>query len=145
MIVALPVAVAGFVLTDQPRFAFGILVGCAVVGQIITPDLDQEEVTRSEWEVIKRTGPLGWFWVALWWLYARAIPHRHWLSHAPVIGTVLRWLYLSLPVLAAFALLSHDVAGVLLTTGQTLLNPVLVGVLVGNGVADAVHWLMDVV
>jgi uncharacterized metal-binding protein len=46
----------------------------------------------------------------IWLPYQKKIPHRHWLSHAPIVGSALRLLYLAvglLPVWLAFPELSQ--------------------------------------
>ncbi len=55
-------------------------------GMYLSPDLDL--VSRP----FKRWGFLRWFWLP----YQRLIPrHRHWLSHGPVVGSVVRLVYLA--------------------------------------------------
>lgn len=57
-----------------------------LAGMYLSPDLDL--VSRP----FKRWGLLRFIWLP----YQRLIPrHRHWLSHGPVIGSVLRLLYLT--------------------------------------------------
>jgi uncharacterized metal-binding protein len=55
-------------------------------GMYLSPDLDL--VSRP----FKRWGLLRFIWLP----YQRLIPrHRHWLSHGPVIGSIVRLLYLA--------------------------------------------------
>lgn len=56
----------------------------------INPDLDHiEAVIRS-----KLNGSLiDKYWGLRWYLYGLFIPHRHWLSHLPIIGTMVRLIY----------------------------------------------------
>jgi uncharacterized metal-binding protein len=66
----------------------GLIAGAAhyVGGLMLSPDLDL--VSRP----YKRWGFLRWLWLP----YQRLIPrHRHWLSHGPVIGSLVRLLYLT--------------------------------------------------
>lgn len=60
------------------------IVGVLVSGFFLSPDLDILSKPYQRW------GWLRW----LWWPYQRLIPHRSWLSHGPIIGTVLRVAYL---------------------------------------------------
>ncbi|MDS3860726.1 metal-binding protein [Thermosynechococcaceae cyanobacterium BACA0444] len=60
------------------------IVGVLVSGFFLSPDLDILSKPYQRW------GWLRW----LWWPYQRFIPHRSWLSHGPIIGTVLRVAYL---------------------------------------------------
>jgi len=62
---------------------------------MLGPDLDIYSVQYTRW------GPLRWIWLP----YQIAIKHRSPYSHGPVIGTVLRVIYLSV-WLALFALLT---------------------------------------
>jgi uncharacterized metal-binding protein len=66
----------------------GIIAAAAYYlgGMYLSPDLDL--VSRP----FKRWGCLRWFWLP----YQRLIPrHRHWLSHGPVIGSIVRLVYLA--------------------------------------------------
>ncbi len=55
-------------------------------GMYLSPDLDL--VSRP----FKRWGLLRWLWLP----YQRLIPrHRHWLSHGPVVGSLVRLVYLA--------------------------------------------------
>lgn len=113
--------------------ALGAFAGCGIVGQILSPDLDQVTVTRSEWSVIKRLGPLGWIFVIYWSVYAWAIPHRHPISHAPILSTAIRLAYMFAP--------AWLLAGSVAVPGWA--TPVLAGMVVGLMVSDTAHWIMD--
>jgi uncharacterized metal-binding protein len=66
----------------------GLIAGAAhyVGGLMLSPDLDL--ISRP----YKRWGLLRWLWLP----YQRFIPrHRHWLSHGPVIGSIVRLVYLA--------------------------------------------------
>jgi uncharacterized metal-binding protein len=81
----------------------GIPVG-SWIGCVFTPDRDyHERLTEEELNAIRRWGWLGHF--TIWYLnpYGYRMEHRHWLSHAPVISTLGRLLYLLCP--PAFCLL----------------------------------------
>jgi len=73
------------------------------VGAVVTPDLDMQQRTEEE-RRMGRIPVVGWLWRALWWPYAAAIPHRAWLSHGIVIGTLGRAAYLALWAQIALAL-----------------------------------------
>ena len=76
----------------------GVLVGAAaflVGGLWLSPDLD----TRSN--PTRRWGPLAWLWAP----YRRLLRHRSLLSHAPLLGTTGRLLYLGALALLLAALL----------------------------------------
>ena len=67
-----------------------------VAGHLVTPDLDVDAITHEERRAL-RAGCFGWAWVAWWWPYARLMAHRG-LSHAPLLGTLTRAVYLLWPI-----------------------------------------------
>lgn len=93
MLWAVYVAYQGF-----PQAAVGMMIG-ALAGLWITPDIDHWVRTHEEYRVYRHFGSfVGKLWQSYWSPYATFIPHRHWLSHFPVIGTALRIFYLGIPV-----------------------------------------------
>ena len=63
-------------------------------GLYLSPDLDLKSNPWKRWGVLRFI-----------WLPYQRIPHRHWLSHAPIVGSIGRLLYLGLwlsPVAIAF-------------------------------------------
>jgi uncharacterized metal-binding protein len=63
-------------------------------GLYLSPDLDLKSLPWKRWGILR----------FLWLPYQR-IPHRHWLSHAPFVGSIGRLLYLGVllsPVAIAF-------------------------------------------
>ncbi len=50
-------------------------LGC-LLGIPLTPDLDQESISSSEYWLIKWTLGLGFLWAMLWYPYARLCKHR---------------------------------------------------------------------
>ena len=70
-----------------------VAAGAFLVGGLwLSPDLDTRSLATRRW------GPLR----VLWWPYRHLIRHRSILSHSPLLGTLLRLLYLAL---IAFAVL----------------------------------------
>jgi uncharacterized metal-binding protein len=65
----------------------GLVVGLShfVGGWYLSLDLDLKSRPFLRWGVLK----------SIWVPYQDRIPHRHWLSHAPVIGSVVRLFYLA--------------------------------------------------
>jgi uncharacterized metal-binding protein len=55
-------------------------------GLYLSPDLDLKSLPWRRWGVLR----------FIWLPYQKAISHRHWLSHAPIIGSIVRLLYLGL-------------------------------------------------
>lgn len=115
-------AVSGAASGDWP-FAFWSAAG-AFAGILITPDLDHDDGSISQHFVRGVSGAAEKVWWLYWYPYRRALAHRSFFSHAPVIGTVIRvfylfwWLYL-----AGYGL-----------------PPAFV---IGLAAADIAHWLMD--
>jgi uncharacterized metal-binding protein len=76
-------------------------------------------------------------WRSLWLPYAQLIPHRSWVSHAPVIGTILRLVYLVFMT-----------GLVLMALGLSVEPGSLPGWWIwaasGLAVSDALHWAADV-
>lgn len=68
----------------------------AFCGLVIEPDLDQD-AQAAPLSTMRETGGdgLARIWQLYWSPYAHAIPHRSWVSHFPVIGTLGRVLYLA--------------------------------------------------
>ncbi|RYG70557.1 hypothetical protein EON80_07640 [bacterium] len=93
--VALAAVSLGVVSGATGDFKTGLAcaTGC-LFGIMMTPDLDQEGLSRSENNIIKWTMGLGFLWLMLWYPYARLIKHRSPLSHFPILGTAGRLLYL---------------------------------------------------
>ena len=89
----LSLASAGAMLAGYPLPAIGLAVG-AVGGHIAPPDLDLPGITYCERRILRWNRVAGILWRWYWFLYSMLIPHRHWLSHLPGIGTAGRMLYL---------------------------------------------------
>ncbi|MEH1964803.1 MAG: metal-binding protein [Nostoc sp.] len=88
--------------------AGGFLFG----GLMFGPDLDIYSVQFQRW------GFLRWIWLP----YQKSLRHRSFLSHGPIIGTILRVLYLGclLAILAIFVLTIAEKLGNLSFTWQDL-------------------------
>ncbi len=65
-------------------------VSVLISGYFLSPDLDIQSRPYHRW------GILRW----LWWPYQNLIPHRSCFSHGPIIGTLLRLVYLGSLILA---------------------------------------------
>ena len=135
-IAIIPTGIAtGLAVTSIPH-GIGAAVGC-FLGIAMTPDLDQISISKNEWRLVKKFGPLGFLWCAYWWLYARIIPHRSIWSHLPILGTVIRLLYITTPIVAFC--LWQDYIPVL---PQYIIDT-LIGTLIGLSISDTLHWCMD--
>lgn len=123
------------------------LAGGALLGVLLTPDLDLETGSISQRVVRHQAGrTLGAAWRLLWFPYGLAIGHRSALSHLPGLGTALRLAYLVLVPWAAWWLLARAF-GLAGPPGPELayawlLGPGWWGVL-GLAVSDLAHYIMD--
>jgi uncharacterized metal-binding protein len=128
---AVPSALAVTALLQDPIAGALAAAGC-VLGIPVSPDLDQDGVTLAEGVVYGHLGAIpGILWRSYWMPYALAIPHRHWTSHAPVVGTLLRILYLLIVPLIV------DLRGTVAVALK--LWPLWLGL----AISDMAHWAMD--
>lgn len=119
--------------------AFGL--GC-LTGLVLTPDLDVDHGSYSHRIVGRTAGQLArWIWWMMWWPYARLIPHRSFWSHFPVLGTLLRLVYLAggplLLLWSLNALYPHSFPA--LPGWHPLFNWIFAGL----ATVDAQHTLLD--
>lgn len=112
-------------------------LGC-LSGIALTPDLDQEGLSSSEYWLIKWTMGLGFLWTMLWYPYARLCKHRSVLSHFPVLSTLFRLLYLSIFPAIAFAFGWMPPAQDWLAYKAPMLWAI--GGLI---ISDVAHWALD--
>jgi uncharacterized metal-binding protein len=109
-----------------------LIPGC-LTGLLVGPDLDVDEGNKS-YGIMRELGCIpGTVWKVVWWPYS-FIPHRHWLSHMPIISTALRVMWL--------ALITFGFAGQILWLVQ---EPVFWWYVAGLALADAHHWFLDTV
>lgn len=128
------VAVATLAITRDPMYAIAGGLGC-LAGIPLTPDLDQEGISSSEYWIIKWTLGLGFLWTMVWFPYALLCPHRSFISHFPIISTLIRLMYLSFFVTIAYYL------GLYLPAIPIIY---LIWFVAGLIVSDSVHWALDV-
>lgn len=125
----------GDYLPGSALAGLGVFLGCGIVGQILSPDLDQTTITASEWTVIRRLGPFAGLWIAAWWPYATLIKHRSPLSHYPGLGTVGRLAYLLWGPL--WYIMSRDIQV------PVWAMVIFTGMVAGLVVSDTAHYVMD--
>lgn len=123
LVLAPIVAYGTLVRMHNPLVAIGIGAGC-VFGVVLSPDLDINHSTYGENLL---PGCVGDVFRTYWWLYSFVLPHRHWLSHAPIVGTLIRIVY------AFWWIALID------THWFVVLTPVWCGL----ALSDIAHWLMD--
>lgn len=129
LVSALPTGVLVYVYTGRADLAALSALG-TIAGIPLSPDLDVDHKTYSEYIIDQYLGKIaGYVWYLVWLPYAKAIPHRHFLSHFPLLGTAIRLAYVWLWLLP-FGL------------GLPLSEPAL-WFYVGIAVSDLIHWAMD--
>lgn len=65
------------------------VAGC-LVGLFVMPDMDVDNGNISDYLIRKVSRPAQWLWRLFWTPYALLVPHRHFISHFPILGTFLR-------------------------------------------------------
>lgn len=145
-----------FTLTDVVIFTLSIPLAL-----IVTPDWDVDEGFIGDYYIrkIMFTDLFFDIWLAP---YRKAIKHRSPLSHWPVLGTLLRVIYIFVPPIVVIfkdqatnrlrllllslpaqliSLLFWWLVGLLLYVGFDIIRlwPLIVGLVV----FDSIHWLMD--
>lgn len=117
-----------------------------LAGLLVNPDLDVDNGSISQRVVRKSTGCLpGLIWSTLWYPYAILIPHRSPLSHWPILGTILRLVYLVLIFhLVLFGLhFTIGLAPITTHTGALSLPVWALPAFLGLALSDALHYLFD--
>lgn len=126
--------------TSDPRLALFAGIG-SVSGILLTPDLDQESISASEWKLIQITCGIGFLWNALWGPYSTFIPHRSVLSHLPVLGTCLRLLYLYAALSICLWIFDSTLS---LPSFEVLVrSPDFRAFVAGLVASDISHWILD--
>ena len=104
-----------------------VIVGEAI-GLVVTPDLDLTEARRG------RARGLARLWRLFWWPYGKMFGHRG-ISHAPIVGTLTRLLYIAV------------ILGIMEVSGIGMVEWVLtleVGLIaLGLVLADLLHVILD--
>jgi uncharacterized metal-binding protein len=131
------------VLLQQPiPPALAISAGC-LVGLVLTPDLDVDDGCISIEFVRHTLGRIpALIWQAIWWPYAVLIQHRSWLSHGPVISTLIRLAYVAAgPALVWWLVDQHYPLPAVHFQYYDWMGFALAGLML----ADTLHFVLDVV
>ena len=118
---------------DQVASGVACALGC-LLGIPLTPDLDQESISSSEYAIVKWTLGLGFLWMMFWYPYARLCKHRSPLSHWPLLGTIGRLLYLTISLSGATYLGWQPPQ-----VPQSLVLWTILGLII----SDTAHWVLD--
>ena len=82
-----------YCFTNSLLIAIGLPLGY-LIGRIVTPDLDQANITKTEWDAMRNAKLLGVFFVMYWLPYGYLMKHRSSLSHSYVFSSIIRMVYL---------------------------------------------------
>ena len=136
--VSIPLAATTLVMGWQPLHTGVLLIGYTFATFFMNPDLDINSVGYQSW---------GWLRF-IWWPYQKVLGHRCWVSHFPVVSTILRIIYLLwFPILLLFllsataraAVVHNDLPAWLLTVA-----PFLLIFTMGMILSDSLHAILDV-
>lgn len=94
---ALPVALGAWLLTENLTLTALAAASFVFAGLMFSGDLDLKSVQYKRW------GWLRWIWIP----YQKSIPHRSPFSHGPVLGMLIRMIYLSAWLLLGFWLFTR--------------------------------------
>ena len=97
-------------LSGRPSTGAAFVVGY-IAGLLIEPDLDMVGITESERRAMRWLVVLAVPWLFWWSIYA-ALPffrHRSLLTHYPLLSTLIRLLWLFVPVLFISGVMRWDV------------------------------------
>jgi len=117
---SVPVLGTYFALTQEEMLWIGIGVGLTI---LVHPDLDQAESHKG-------------FWSTLWWPYGALVKHRSFVSHFPVVSSIIRAAYLFTMVYALYWLLTPRIE-------INVPHILYIHLLVGMCMSDWVHIIMD--
>lgn len=131
--------VAPYAVVNLGGNEYAYLAGC-LVGVLIMPDMDVDNGNISDYFIRRVFQPAQWLWRLFWTPYALLVPHRHFISHFPILGTVLRIGYIFLILNLVNLSLS------LLTSLFDTVSFVWIwdwSFFFGLAHVDAIHWAVD--
>ena len=135
--------VFGMVQDANPQPILATSFGC-FMGLFLSPDLDLTMDVLPKARVRRWFGrPLWALWYGFWYPYSWAIPHRSWVSHAPLVSTLIRVFYMFVPVMI-LDIFSSSFSVLDLFVTSAGLGPVVSFVFLGLVVSDVLHWVMDI-
>ena len=97
-----------FLMFENTEIVVGALIG-SLIGTIVTPDLDL--VVPSNF--FSKLPIINFLWMCLWWPYKKIVKHRSFVSHSPLVSTILRLLYMLLWFFPLGVLFGFDFFGAL--------------------------------
>ncbi len=136
--VCVPLSIGAVAFAHWTPLQAGVFaVGYCFATFFMNPDLDLDSIGYQSW------GPLR----IIWWPYQKALSHRSFISHFPVISTLLRIIYLLwFPVLLIF-LLGSSVQSLVRETifdWWPIVGLHLLIFILGMIISDSIHAILDV-
>lgn len=131
-IVGIPILAGIGAFAPSNEMALSIGSGYVIGSILMTPDLDTNGADLNEKNAVTIFGVFGNLWKWFWLPYAKIANHRG-LSHAPLVGSFLRAIYLGIP--AGFLFLWQ---GWGLPSGE-----VLFALWLGTEFASLIHIIAD--
>lgn len=135
--VSVPVGAGTLFIGWTPLQTTSLVVGYTFATFFMNPDLDLNSIGYKSW---------GWLRF-IWWPYQKILGHRCWMSHFPVISTLLRVIYLMwFPILLLLLLGSSAQAAARDTIFDWFpqLAPYLLVFVAGMVLSDSLHAILDI-
>lgn len=126
---------SGALYLGAPVSVAGWMAAGVALGFVLGPDLDVDggNIAMHNMRRVPFVGRLlSWPWRFIWFPYAKVFKHRSFWTHAPLIGTAIRIIYLALllwPVKFFTGWVPAWEIGAYMAAGLCL--------------SDFLHWLMD--
>lgn len=138
----IPVALFSSPLAISNPIDWALIQAGYALGAFIDPDLDQISITQAEGRAMRHFGCLGAVWVAYWIPYGYILTHRGKLSHLPFLSTLIRLVYVSVP-LWILAFLVQRYLNYPLLDWFIYYSKAYLPVWFGLSLADFLHWSAD--
>jgi len=137
----------GLAFSLPPPWPGAVAVG-SLLGLVITPDMDIDAATYTEW-LLSRVPLAGWLFQVVFYGYGLLFRHRG-LSHHWLIGTASRMTYTAAAVMV-MAVFVVGIAALRAGVAQDLVTPAAVwlvrsahpGLLLGWWLQDLLHVVLD--
>lgn len=108
---------------ESPRLAVATASGC-LLGILLTPDLDVKGIRADS--IVRDMGLIpALIWGIVWNPYSALFPHRSFWTHSPLLGTLIRFIYIGI-WLGVFGLLPRP-------------GPFVCRIILGVTMSDNIH------
>jgi uncharacterized metal-binding protein len=134
--ISVPLAAGALWLKWDAGYIVSLLAGFHFATYFMNPDLDLNSLGYKSW---------GWLRF-IWWPYQKVLAHRCFLSHFPVISTLLRIIYLLWFPALLVLLLGASVRAAAresLADWLPVLGPFLLVFVLGMILSDSLHAIFD--